>query len=61
MIEEFVLNFEGRDKNTPIEMVSELTGLTLDEIRSCSKVLAIYYDPDHGYSNKIYINGILQE
>ena len=42
-MEEYVVNFSGDDEDelTPIDIVSEITGLTYDEIRSCSEIVQI--------------------
>lgn len=42
-MEEFVLDFIDGEM-IPIEIVAEITGLTLDEIRSCSDIINIEYD-----------------
>ena len=39
--EEFVDGFTSDGKLTPIDIVSEITGLTYDEIRSCSKIVRV--------------------
>ncbi len=39
--EEFVENFTNDGELTPIDIVSEITGLTYDEIRSCSKIVRV--------------------
>ena len=39
--EEFVENFTSDGELTPIDIVSEITGLTYDEIRSCSKIVRV--------------------
>lgn len=38
-MEEFVLDFS--DEPVPIDIVSEITGLTYEEIRSCSDIITI--------------------
>lgn len=44
MNEEFVENFTSDGELTPIDIVAEITGLTYDEIRSCSKIVRV---PQH--------------
>lgn len=39
--EEFVEDFTSDGELTPIDIVSEITGLTYDEIRSCSKIVHV--------------------
>ena len=39
--EEFVEDFTTDGELTPIDVVSEITGLTYDEIRSCSKIVRV--------------------
>lgn len=39
--EEFVENFTSDGELTPIDIVSEITGLTYNEIRSCSKIVRV--------------------
>jgi len=39
--EEFVENFTSDGELTPIDIVAEITGLTCDEIRSCSKIVCV--------------------
>jgi hypothetical protein len=39
--EEFVEDFTSDGELTPIDIVSEITGLTYDEIRSCSKIVRV--------------------
>jgi len=39
--EEFVENFTSDGELTPIDIVAEITGLTYDEIRSCSKIVRV--------------------
>lgn len=39
--EEFVEDFTSDGKLTPIDIVAEITGLTYDEIRSCSKIISV--------------------
>lgn len=39
--EEFVEDFTSDDELTPIDIVAEITGLTYDEIRSCSKIVRV--------------------
>jgi hypothetical protein len=39
--EEFVENFTSDGELTPIDIVSEITGLTYNEIRSCSKIVHV--------------------
>lgn len=39
--EEFVEDFTSNGELTPIDIVSEITGLTYDEIRSCSKIVRV--------------------
>ena len=39
--EEFVQDFTSDGELTPIDIVSEITGLTYDEIRSCSKIVRV--------------------
>ena len=39
--EEFVENFTSDGELTPIDIVAEITGLTYDEIRSCSKIVLV--------------------
>jgi len=38
---EFVDGFTSDGELTPIDIVSEITGLTYDEIRSCSKIVRV--------------------
>ena len=40
--EEFVENFTSNGELTPIDIVAEITGLTYDEIRSCSKIVCVH-------------------
>ena len=39
--EEFVEDFTSDGELTPIDIVAEITGLTYDEIRSCSKIVCV--------------------
>lgn len=39
--EEFVEGFTSDGELTPIDIVSEITGLSYDEIRSCSKIVCV--------------------
>ena len=39
--EEFIEDFTSDGELTPIDIVSEITGLTYDEIRSCSKIVRV--------------------
>jgi hypothetical protein len=39
--EEFVENFTSDGELTPIDIVSEINGLTYNEIRSCSKIVRV--------------------
>lgn len=39
--EEFVEDFTSDGELTPIDVVSEITGLTYDEIRACSKIVRV--------------------
>ena len=39
--EEFVEDFTSDGDLTPIDIVAEITGLTYDEIRSCSKIVRV--------------------
>lgn len=39
--EEFVEDFTYDGELTPIDIVSEITGLTYDEIKSCSKIVRV--------------------
>ena len=39
--DEFVEDFTSDGELTPIDIVSEITGLTYDEIRSCSKIVRV--------------------
>ena len=39
--EEFVEDFTSDGELTPIDIVAEITGLTYDEIRSCSKIVRV--------------------
>ena len=39
--EEFVEDFTSDGELTPIDIVAEITGLTYDEIRSCSKIVCM--------------------
>lgn len=39
--DEFVDGFTSDGELTPIDIVSEITGLTYDEIRSCSKIVRV--------------------
>ena len=41
--EEFVENFTSDGELTPIDVVAEITGLTYNEIRSCSKIVCVPY------------------
>ncbi len=38
---EFVEGFTSDGELTPIDIVAEITGLTYDEIRSCSKIVRV--------------------
>jgi len=40
-VEEFVEDFTSDGDLTPIDIVSEITGLTYEEIRSCSKIIRV--------------------
>ena len=40
-IEEFVEDFTSDGELTPIDIVAEITGLTYDEVRSCSKIVRL--------------------
>ena len=40
-MEEFVLDFVNEGSLTSIDMVMEITGLTYEEVKSCSKILVI--------------------
>ncbi|MEC7753821.1 MAG: hypothetical protein VYB44_07310 [Bacteroidota bacterium] len=55
-MEEFVFDFTEDGSMHPIEVVADITGLTYDEIRSCSDTMKVDYDPEDGYSYKIYEN-----
>ena len=39
--EEFIEDFTSDGELTPMDIVSEITGLTYDEIRSCSKIVRV--------------------
>lgn len=39
MMEELVLDFVEKGSLTPIDIVSDITGLTYEEIRSCSECI----------------------
>ena len=39
--EEFVEDFTSDGELTPIDIVSEITGLPYDEIKSCSKIVRV--------------------
>lgn len=41
MAEEFVEDFTSNGELTPIDIVSDITGLTCNEIRSSSKIVTI--------------------
>jgi len=41
MEDEFVLDFAGEGSMTPIDIVAYITGLSYEEIRSCSEILII--------------------
>ena len=43
-MEEYVLNFVESEELTPIDVVSDLTGLTYEEIRSTCKIIKIDTD-----------------
>lgn len=40
-MEEFVIGFMGDDSLTPIDIVSDITGLTYDELRSLKECVCI--------------------
>lgn len=40
-MEEFVLDFVENGSITPIDIVMEVTGLTYEEVKSCSEILLI--------------------
>ena len=40
-MEEFVLDFVEEGSMTEIDVVMEVTGLTYEEVKSCSKILVI--------------------
>ena len=41
-MKEFVVGFSGHDEElTPIDIVADITGLTYEEIRSCSEIIDI--------------------
>lgn len=44
MEDEFVLDFVENGSLTPIEIVADITGLTYEEIRSCSEMVTIPED-----------------
>ncbi len=39
--EEFVIGFTNDEELTPIDIVAEITGLTIEEIRSCSETVIL--------------------
>lgn len=41
MNEEFVLDFVEEGSITPIDIVSDITGLSIKEIRSCAEIITI--------------------
>lgn len=43
-MEEFVIGFMGDESLTPIDIVSDITGLTYDEIRSVKQCVTIELD-----------------
>jgi hypothetical protein len=51
MKEEFVEGFMGVDSITPIDIVSEVTGLSLSEIRKSNKVI-IWTNTEDGFREK---------
>ena len=40
-MDEFVLDFVEEGSITPIDIVIEITGLTYEEVKSCSEILVI--------------------
>jgi hypothetical protein len=40
-MEEFVVGFTEDDSLTPIDIVADVTGLTIDEVRSCCEVVQV--------------------
>ena len=40
-MEEFVLDFIEEGSITPIDIVMEITGLTYEEVKSCSEILVV--------------------
>ena len=40
-MEEFVLDFVEEGSITPIDIVMEVTGLTYEEVKSCSEILVV--------------------
>ena len=59
-MEEFVLDFTEDGSTVPIDIVADITGLTCEEIRSCSDTMVIDYDPEDGYSFNITKNNTKQ-
>lgn len=44
-MEEFVVGFgSDKDELTPIDIVMDVTGLTYDEVKSCSEVITITFE-----------------
>lgn len=41
IMEEFVVGFTEDDSLTPIDIVADVTGLTIDEVRSCCEVVQV--------------------
>jgi len=40
-VDEFVEDFTSDGELTPIDIVADITGLTYEEIRSCSKIVHV--------------------
>ena len=43
-MEEFVLDFVEEGSFTPIDIVMEVTGLTYEEVKSCSEILVVDFN-----------------
>jgi len=50
-MEEFVLDFVEEGSITPIDIVMEVTGLTYEEVKSCSEILVV----DQWHTTTVYI------
>ena len=52
-LEEFVLDFVEVGSITPIDIVMEITGLTYEEVKSCSEILVIDYGIQNIFWNQL--------